>query len=257
MTIATYNAAGIRARLDSLLDWMATNEPDVVAIQETKVEDSKFPLEAFEELGYHAAIHGQKAWNGVAILSRSIPTNVRRGFEDPTMPEDARLVSCEIDGITFINTYVPNGSSVDSEKFLYKLQWLERFRRYLDENIHPNQPAIWMGDINIAPTPDDVYDSPRFMGGVGHHPEEFMRLSNILSFGLTDLFRMHHGGAGLYSFFDFVIPNAAKRNLGWRIDHIYATEPLVSKCTECFIDRDARMSDKPSDHTFVVATLDV
>jgi len=257
MTIATYNAAGIRARLDSLLDWMATNEPDVIAIQETKVEDSKFPLEPFEELGYHAAIHGQKAWNGVAILSRSLPTNIRRGFEDPLMPEDARLISCEIDGITFINTYVPNGSSVGSEKFAYKLQWLERFRRYLDENIRPDKPAIWLGDVNIAPTPDDVYDSPRFLGGVGHHPEEFMRLTDIVSFGLTDVFRLHHPGPGLYSFFDFVIPNSAKRNLGWRIDHIYVTAPLVGKCTECLIDRDARMSEKPSDHTFVVATLEV
>jgi exodeoxyribonuclease-3 len=135
MTIATYNAAGIRARLDGLLDWVATNEPDVLAIQETKVEDDKFPLAPFEDLGYHAAIHGQKAWNGVATLSRSMPTNVRRGFEDPTMPEDARLISCEIDGITVINTYVPNGSMVGSEKFIYKLRWLERFRGYLDDNI--------------------------------------------------------------------------------------------------------------------------
>jgi exodeoxyribonuclease-3 len=257
MTIATYNAAGIRARLDGLLDWIATNEPDVVAIQETKVEDTKFPLEPFEDLGYHAAIHGQKAWNGVATLSRSVPTNVHKGFGDPSMPEDARILTCDIDGVTIINTYVPNGSSVGSEKFAYKLQWLERFRRYLDENIRPNQPAIWLGDVNIAPTPDDVYDSPRFFGGVGHHPEEFIRLNRILDFGLTDLFRQHHEGKGLYSFFDFTIPNAAKRNLGWRIDHIYATEPLVSKCSSCYIDRDARLGEKPSDHTYVVATLDL
>lgn len=236
---------------------MATNEPDVLAVQETKVEDAKFPFEPFAELGYHVAINGQKAWNGVATFSRSVPTNVRKGFEDPAMPEDARLISCEVDGITIINTYVPNGSSVGSDKFAYKLRWLERFQRYLNESYRPDQPLIWLGDVNVAPTPDDVYDSPRFLGGVGHNPEEFSRLKDIVAFGLTDVFRLHHTGKGLYSFFDFTIPNAAKRNLGWRIDHIYATETLASRCTECTIDRDARLSDKPSDHTFVVATLDV
>ena len=118
-------------------------------------------------------------------------------------------------------------------------------------------PSIWLGDVNVAPTPDDVYDSPRFLGGVGHNVEEFTRLTDIVAFGLTDLFRLHHPGKGFYSFFDFTIPNAAKRNLGWRIDHIYATEPLVAKCSACVIDRDARLGEKPSDHTFVVATLDV
>lgn len=256
MTIATYNAAGIRARLDGILDWLATNEPDVLAIQETKVEDAKFPLAAFEELGYHAAINGQKAWNGVATLSRSVPTNVRRGFEDPTMPEDARLLTCEVDGLTIINTYVPNGSSVGSDKFAYKLRWLERFRRYLDESFRPDQPLVWLGDINVAPTPDDVYDSPRFLGGVGHHPEEFSRLTDIVSFGLTDLFRLHHPGSGYFTFFDFTIPNGAKRNLGWRIDHVYATAPLVPTSVDCTIDREARLGEKPSDHTYVVATFE-
>ena len=256
MTIATYNAAGIRARLDGLLDWMATNEPDILAIQETKVEDGKFPFEPFAELGYHHAINGQKAWNGVATLSRSVPTDVRKGFEDPSMPEDARLIACDIDGLVVVNTYVPNGTAVGSEKFAYKLRWMERFRRYLDANYRPDQPLIWLGDVNVAPTPADLYDSPRFLGGIGHHPEEFVRLETILEFGLTDLFRLHHPGPGFYSFFDFTIPNAAKRNLGWRIDHIYATAPLVGQCTECSIDRDARLAEKPSDHTFVVATLD-
>ena len=257
MTIATYNAAGIRARLDGLLDWMATNEPDVLAVQETKVEDGKFPHEPFEELGYHVAINGQKAWNGVAILSRSVPQNVRKGFDDPAMPEDARLIACEIEGISIVNTYVPNGSAVGSDKFAYKMRWLERFRRYLDESYRPDQPLVWLGDVNVAPKPKDVYDSPRFLGGVGHHPEEFERLAKIVEFGLTDLFRLHHDEPGLYSFFDFTIPNAAKRNLGWRIDHIYATAPLVPLCSACVIDREARLSEKPSDHTFVVATLDV
>jgi exodeoxyribonuclease III len=257
VTIATYNAAGIRARKDLVLEWLAENEPDVLAIQETKVEDDKFPVDDFEDLGYHLAIHGQKAWNGVAILSRHAITDVRTGMGDALFPEDRRIMSADVQGIRIVNTYVPNGNSVGSEKFEYKLKWLERFAQHMRENYRPSDPLVWLGDVNIAPTRDDVYDSQRMLGGVGHHPEEFKRLDKILEFGLTDVFRMHHKGPGFYTFFDFTIPVAVKRNLGWRIDHIYATENLAARCTACQIDAEARKVEKPSDHTFVVATFDV
>jgi exodeoxyribonuclease-3 len=257
VTIATYNAASIRARLPLVVEWLATNEPDVLAIQETKVEDFKFPLEEFEVLGYHAALHGQKSWNGVAILAKSAPTNVRQGFMDELYPVDARVLACEVDGLPIINTYVPNGNKVGSDKFLYKLSWLERFRKYLDEHYRPSDPLVWLGDINIAPKPEDVYDSKRLYGSVGHHPDEFSRLGNILDFGFVDAFRQLHPGDGYYTFWDFVIPNSVKRNLGWRIDHIYITEPLAAKLLSCTIDVEARSSERPSDHTFVVATFDL
>jgi len=254
--VATYNAASVRARLPIILEWLAENEPDVLAIQETKVEDHKFPLSDFEELGYHVALNGQKSWNGVALLSRSPIMDTRSGFGDELWPNDARIVSGEIDGVTIINTYVPNGSEVGSEKFAYKLKWLERFGQYLRQHFSPEQPLIWLGDINIAPTPADVYDSKRFYGGVGHNPEEFSRLARIVEFGLVDVFRRLHGDAGLYTYWDFVIPRSLERNLGWRIDHIYATAPVADRLRTCEIDKGARGLPRPSDHTFVYADFD-
>ena len=257
MKIATFNAASIRARLPILVEWLADVEPDVLAIQETKVEDDKFPREEFEELGYHIALHGQKAWNGVCVLSRSPINSPRNGFNDELFPNDARILACEIDGVSIINTYVPNGNTVGSDKFAYKLSWLDRFRTYLDQNYRPDEPVIWLGDVNIAPKPEDVYNSKKMLGGVGHHPDEFSRLDKIVDFGLTDVFRMHEPEGGHYTFWDFVLPRSVEKNLGWRIDHIYCTEPLKSLCTSCTIDLDPRKWPKPSDHTFVVAEFDI
>jgi exodeoxyribonuclease III len=257
MKIATYNAASIRARLPLILDWLAENEPDVLAVQETKVEDEKFPVSDFEELGYNVALHGQKAWNGVCLISRSPINRVRLGFEDDLMPTDARIIAAEIDGIPIINTYVPNGNTVGSDKFAYKMAWLERFARLLRERHRPEDPLIWLGDINIARFPGDVYDSPKMLGGVGHHPDEFSRLDAITDFGLSDMFRKFNQEPGHYTFWDFVIPNGFKRNIGWRIDHIYATSSLAEKCESCWIDKDARSLERPSDHTFVVAEFDI
>lgn len=257
MKVATFNAASVRARLPRILEWLEEHEPDILAIQETKVEDDKFPRQDFEDLGYELALNGQKSWNGVATLSRQPIQSVRKGFGDDLFPEDARILSVEIGGIVVINTYVPNGSAVGSDKFNYKLRWLERFNRLLRENYRPDQPLIWLGDINIAPKPEDVYDSPKVYGGVGHHPEEMRLLEQITSFGLEDVFRKLTPGPGHYTYWDFVVPNAVKRRIGWRIDHIYATKPLADLVRNCTIDVEARLLEKPSDHTFVVATLDL
>jgi len=140
------------------------------------------------------------------------------------------VLTCELNGITFINTYVPNGNTVGSDKWEYKLRWLDRFSRMLSERYRPDQPVVWLGDINIAPTPDDVFDSPKMLGKVGHHPDEFSRLEGIRQWGLIDLFRLHHSGPGDYTFWDFVIPRSVERNLGWRIDHIYGTQPIADAC---------------------------
>jgi exodeoxyribonuclease-3 len=255
--IATYNAASIRARLPLILDWLEENEPDILGIQETKVEDEKFPREELEELGYHVALNGQKSWNGVATLARSSITSVRQGFQDELFPNDARVLTCEVDGITVVNTYVPNGSAVGTDKFDYKLRWLERFDRYLRENFSPGQRLIWLGDINIAPKSEDVYNPKRFFGQVGHHPDEISRLQRIVDFGLVDVFRKHHPEGGHFTYWDFVILTAYAKNFGWRIDHIYATESLAELCVGCAIDRSARGREKPSDHTFVVADFNL
>lgn len=257
MRIATFNAASVRARLPVLVEWLATEEPDVLAIQETKVEDEKFPRDSFEELGYQMAIHGQKSWNGVAILSRHEINSVHFGFGDELFPNDCRILACEVNGISIVNTYVPNGNTVGSDKFTYKLSWLERFRTYLDQNFRPSEPVVWLGDINIAPEPQDVYDSKKMLGSVGHHPDEFVRLAKIVEFGLIDVFRKFETGPNHYTYWDFVIPRSVERNLGWRIDHIYATEVLAARCEACHIDLGPRSWPKPSDHTFVVAEFDI
>jgi exodeoxyribonuclease-3 len=257
MKIATYNAASIRARMPLLLEWLAEHEPDVVAVQETKVEDDKFPRGDFEDMGYEVAMHGQKSWNGVCILSRTPISNVRVGFEDELMPTDARIISGEVNGITILNTYVPNGNTVGSEKWAYKMAWLERFAQLVRERFRPEDPFVWLGDINIARHPIDVFDSARVFGGVGHHPDEFERLDAILDFGLVDLFRKFHPEPGQFTFWDFVVPNGFKRNIGWRIDCLYAPPSLADLCTDCWIDRDARSLERPSDHTFVIGEFDL
>jgi len=256
MTLATYNAASVRARLPRILDWLDAHEPDVLAIQETKVEDDKFPREEFEARGYELALNGQKAWNGVAIASRLPIENVVRGFEDDLMPNDARVIAATVGGLPLINTYVPNGNTVGAEKWTYKMAWLERFRRFLDERFSPAEPLVWLGDINVARHPIDVFDSAKVLGGVGHHPDEFTRLDAITDFGLTDTWRHFHPDAQEFTFWDFTVPNGVKRNIGWRIDHIYVTEPLLPIVKSVEIDHEARRQEKPSDHTFVTVDLD-
>jgi exodeoxyribonuclease-3 len=181
---------------------------------------------------------------------------VQLGFGDPEFQLDARAISAEINGVTILNTYVPNGNTVGSEKFLYKLRWINRLRQHFD-SLRKDAPAIWLGDINIAPTPEDVYDSARKLGNVGHHPDEFAALAAAVEWGWVDVFRKFHAGPGHYTFWDFLIPNGVDRNLGWRIDHIYTTPGLADRCTACEIDRAPRLSDRPSDHTVVHATFDI
>jgi len=251
--IATFNANSIRVRLEIILDWLAEYVPDILCIQETKVDDDKFPKNAIEEAGYNVTFHGQKAYNGVATLSRLPSTGSACGFGDPGFPNDCRLLRNDVGGVTVINTYVPNGTSVGSEKFGYKLSWLQRFSEYCRQNLDPNRPVVWLGDINIAPKPEDVYDSPRLLGGVGHHPDEFAALAQILEWGWVDCFRKFTQGSGHFTYWDFFIPNAPKRGLGWRIDHIYASPALAQLCTSCEIDMAPRLLERPSDHTFVIA----
>lgn len=257
MRVATFNANSIRVRLDIVLDWLAENEPDVLAIQETKCEDDKFPRDAFEEAGWQVAFHGQKSYNGVAIVSREPIQNPSCGFCDPIWPDDCRILAAEVGGVKFVNTYVPNGTKVGTDKFEYKLRWLARFGELIRSTIKPADYAIWLGDINIAPTADDVYEPEKKVGEVGFHPDEHAALQNLLAFGWVDTFRKFTPGPGHYTYWDFFIKPAFSRNLGWRIDHIYATPALAEKCASCVIDKGPRGLERPSDHTFVMAEFDV
>jgi exodeoxyribonuclease-3 len=255
MKIASFNVNSLRARLTLVLEWLDKHRPDVLCLQETKVQDVDFPADDFGRTGYECIFKGQKSYNGVAILSRSGLANTKFGFDDE--PRDqARLITTEVNGIAIVNTYIPQGDSPDSEKFQYKLNWFERLRMFFEMNFKPADAVLWVGDFNIAPEPIDVYDPEGLLGHVCYHPDVHRALKDILQWGFVDVFRMHCRQPGQYTFWDYRLPSAVKRNLGWRLDHIMATRPLAEKATACYIDKTPRLAAKPSDHTPVVAEFD-
>lgn len=255
MRIATYNVNSIRARLPVVIDWLRKNRPDVLAMQETKVQDDDFPSAAFAEIGYSCVCRGQKSYNGVALAARHELTGVQFGL--PGEPRDeARLVKASVQGLSLVNTYVPQGYLAGSDRFQYKLDWFGRLLDYFRTSWRPTHPLLWMGDLNIAPLPIDVYDPATLLGHVCYHPRVHEALAKIMHWGFTDVFRLHCGDPGQYTFWDYRLSNALKRNRGWRLDHIMATRPLADKCTACYIDVEPRRAARPSDHTPVIAEFD-
>jgi len=252
MKVATFNVNSVRARMPVLLKWLEDEQPDIVGLQELKVEDAKFPFDDFAESGYHCSIHGQPRYNGVAILSKKKPEEVRIGFDDPDWPNDGRLILARFDDIWFANSYVPNGTEVGSDRFVYKLNWFKRFRK-LTDGFKTSEKVLWVGDMNVAPTSDDVFEPKKHLGTLGHHPDEFKALGEAVDWGWVDCFRKFTHGPGHYTFWEYRIPKAVERGLGWRIDHIYASPGLSGSCEACDIHLSPRTWDRPSDHTPVVA----
>ena len=250
MKVATWNVNSVRAREERLLRWIRTHRPDVLCLQELKVTGDHFPEMALRAEGCHAVVHGQKTYNGVAILSRAEPTEVEKGLGDGD--EQARLVAARIGGIRVLSAYAPNGGEVGSEKWLYKLEWLRRLRDHLDKRFRAGDALALCGDFNVAPEPCDAADPPAWEGSVLFHPEARAGLEHVRSFGLVDTFRLHRQEGGLYSWWDYRML-AFPRNQGLRIDHILATEPLARRCTAASIDRDERKGKQPSDHAPVIA----
>jgi len=257
MKIATFNANGIRARLPILLEWIETQQPHVLCIQETKVQDPDFPEAAFSEMGYHCVYKGQKSYNGVAIVSASVPETVDIGLYKEDPQEEARLIMARICGISIVNTYVPQGQDPASDKFQYKLDWFAGLLNYFESKFTPKDPVVWTGDFNVAVDPMDVHDPENLLGSVCYHPKEHEAIKKIKNWGFDDVFRRHQPEPKQYTFWDYRIPNSVKRGLGWRIDHIWATRVLAEKSTAAWIDVDARRLPKPSDHTFLVAEFAV
>ncbi len=252
--VATFNANSIRTRLDQVLAWLEREAPDVLALQETKVQDELFPAAAFEAAGWHIVFRGQKAYAGVALATRAAPEQVAFGLDDGDEPDGPRLVRAVVRGVPIINTYVPQGRAVDSPHFAYKLAWFERVRGLLVREYSPNQPLVWLGDLNVAPEEIDVHDPKRLVKEVDFHPEARAALARAMAWGLTDVVRqLHPGEAGLYTYWDYRVPGALERNVGWRVDHILATAPLAARACRAWVDVDARRVERPSDHTFLVA----
>jgi exodeoxyribonuclease-3 len=262
MRIATWNVNSVRTRLDQLLAWLAAERPEVLCLQETKVADELFPLEPFRALGYEAAISGQKAYNGVAILSRLPIEDVQVGFaallpDDPEAPglgEQKRVISAQIAGLRVLNLYVPNGSSLRSEKYAYKLEWLACLKRYLDVQETQGEPLVMVGDFNIALEARDIHDPARLNGGIMASEPERQALQAALGERLEDGFRLFEPESGHWSWWDYRTAGW-ETGRGWRIDHIYLDAELRDQALGCTIDAPMRGNPQPSDHAPVIINL--
>jgi len=255
--LATYNVNSVRSRLHIIIPWLRENRPDVLCMQETKVEDSKFPRTEFEQSGYHICYSGGKKGNGVAIASLEVPDSLSCGFGGDE-PDTDRLIRAKISGLSIINTYVPQGFKMDSPRFEYKLKWMARFKELLGKDYSPSKPLIWCGDLNVAPEDIDVHNPKRLLGHVDFNPLVWEAFEGIKGWGLVDVFRKHHPGEqGQYTFFDYRAPGTVERNLGWRVDHILATPVLAKKSVSSWIDMKPRLMEKSSDHTVLVAEFKI
>ncbi len=247
--VATWNVNSVRARMHVLLPWLAKVAPDVVCLQETKVQDHEFPVAEIEKAGYRVAFRGEKSYNGVAILSKTPIENFRCGFDDDGPPDESRLIVAEVGGIAIVNTYVPQGRDVDHPMYAYKLAWFERLRALLEARFSPEQPLLWVGDLNVAPEPIDVWDPKRLLGHVCFNPQVTEALEAVKAWGLVDVFRKHCPDPGQYSYYDYRAKDAIAQGKGWRIDHILATKLLAERSVTAWIDLAPRTGERPSDHT--------
>lgn len=252
MKVATFNVNSIRRRLPIVLDWLEQHKPDVLCLQETKVQDSEFPVQEIEQAGYHSAFRGMKSYNGVATLSREKPESVLYGLQEGPDNEDVRILQVVIRGIPIVNTYVPQGQSITSDKYVAKLLWFKHLRRYFETRLDPGQPALWLGDINVAPEPIDVYHPDRRVNDVDFHIDARNAFKEACAWGFTDLFRMLHPERVQYTYWDYY-RRAFENNWGWRIDHILATATLAERCHAVDVDLQPRKAEGASDHTVVWA----
>lgn len=256
MKVATWNVNSIRKRLPLLVDWLAQYKPDVMCLQETKVQDGDFPVEPLRSTGYHVTFRGRKSYNGVATLTRTPPDYVLHGLCEGIDEEDDRVLQTVVHGIPIVNTYVPQGFKITSEKYAFKLQWFERIGRYFEERLDPAKPALWVGDMNVAPEPIDVYHPDRRINDVDFHIDARNAYKNAAAWGFKDVFRTLHPDRIQYTYWDYY-RNAFENNWGWRIDHILATASLVEACPATDVDVAPRRSAAASDHTVVWAEFDV
>ncbi|MCW6036113.1 exodeoxyribonuclease III [Spirulina subsalsa FACHB-351] len=259
MKIATWNVNSIRSRLSIVIDWLKQNPVDVLCLQETKVIDSDFPREPFEEIGYSLAISGQKSYNGVAIASRTPLTDIKIGFSSilnrqlaTELDEQKRVISGQLGAVRIVNLYVPNGAALDSDKYEYKLRWLATLRDYLAHFVKEKNTELCVcGDFNIALDDRDIYNPKGKEKHIMSSPMEREALENVLALGLKDAFRKFNSETGYFSWWDYR-QGGFSRNRGWRIDHHYLTPKLYEKAVACTIDIEPRKLEKPSDHTPVI-----
>ncbi|MCG6952336.1 MAG: exodeoxyribonuclease III [Betaproteobacteria bacterium] len=253
MKFATWNVNSLKVRLPQLLDWVAAAQPDIVCLQETKLEDGKFPQEDLEAAGFRAAFSGQKTYNGVALLARSAPSEVSTSIPDFT-DEQKRVVAATVADTRVICLYAPNGQAVGSDKYDYKLRWYEALRAWLKDELARHPCLAVLGDLNIAPEDRDVHDPKAWEGQVHCSEPERAAFRALLQLGLKDAFRLFEQPEKSFSWWDYRMMGF-RRNAGLRIDHILLSETLAARCKACSIDKAPRRLERPSDHTPVIAEL--
>ncbi len=258
MRIATWNVNSVNARLPTVLGWFEEAAPDVACLQEIKCVDEKFPTEAFERLGYNVIVHGQKTYNGVALLSKTPLEDVRRGLPGDDGDEQARYIEAVISGprpVRVAGIYLPNGNPTTSEKFAYKLNWMARLNAHVRGLLSLEEPLVIAGDYNVIPEPADVYDPAAWVGDALYRPESRAAFRSLKWLGLTDDYIAADGSPGGYTFWDYQA-GAWPRDHGIRIDHLLLSPGAADSLTGVTIHRDVRAREKPSDHVPVVAELD-
>jgi exodeoxyribonuclease-3 len=256
MKIVTWNVNSIRVRLERLLAFLERENPDVVCLQELKVVDDDFPVDAISAAGYHSAVFGQKTYNGVAILSLEEPANVTKSFGDDVDDPQSRVIKASVNGVDIVSVYVPNGNQVGSDKWLYKLDWYKRLGSYIDSNWNPSDNLVVCGDFNVAPTDDDVAMVDLWGDSVLCHEDARAALQEIVDWGFDDLLREKNPGVeGPLTWWDYRMLGFPKNN-GLRIDHHLGTGAMAVRCSAARVDRDERKGTKPSDHAPVIAEFD-
>ena len=253
MKIAAWNVNSLKVRLPQLLDFLATRQPDAVCLQETKLTDDNFPVAELEAAGYRVVFAGQKTYNGVAIVSRSEPTDVQIGI--PGLDdEQKRVIAATVDGVRLVCVYCPNGQSLDSDKYPYKLAWFDALAAWLKDELTRHPRLAVLGDYNVAPEDRDVHDPEAWKDSVLVSEPERERFRALLALGLKDSFRLFEQPEKSFSWWDYRMMGF-RRNHGLRIDHILLSAPLAAACTSSTIDRDMRKLERPSDHAPVVAEI--
>jgi len=253
--IATWNINSVRRRMQLVVDWLEANQPDVLCLQETKVPDNEFPVMAFQAAGYHANFRGMKGYNGVATLTRKEPEFVLHGLCEGPDSEDVRILQTVVEGVPIVNTYVPQGHKVGTYKYVFKLEWFHRVRRYFGERLDAGKPAVWLGDLNVAPEPIDVYHPDHRVNDPDFHIDAREAYKHAASWGFVDTFRKLNPERVQYTYWDY-FRNAFGHNWGWRIDHIMATGPMAERCRSCEVDLETRKAEGASDHAAVVGEFE-
>lgn len=258
MKIATWNINGINSRLDHVLKWTEAAKPDVLCLQETKTPDPKFPVAKLNSAGYeHIAVHGEKSYNGVAILSRFPTDDVLRGFPEDKENAPRRVIAATVKGVRVVNAYFPHGTLIGSDKFHFKIDWLKKLRKYFDKYFSPEDDVLLCGDTNICPHEMDLWNVRYWAKRMHFTREERDGLINIKRWGFIDVFRQFNDQPGEYTWWDTFRESSFPKNRGLRLDHLWATETLAESATDCWIDRTPRGWEHPSDHAPVVAEFDV